>query len=95
MTNKVVMFGASWCAPCRAVKPQFEATSKGYLGDMGIEFEYVDVDVDPSRAQESNVRSVPSLRLYSDDVWVKDISSRTQAKMELEVEYILSTFADG
>jgi thiol-disulfide isomerase/thioredoxin len=95
MTNRVVMYGASWCAPCKAVKPQFLAAAKGYLGEMGVEFEYLDVDVDPLRAATAGIRSVPSIKLYSDDTWVKDISSRTQAKMELEVEHAISTFSHG
>lgn len=88
--TKVVMYGASWCAPCKATKPAFEKMSEGYLSEMGVEFEYVDVDkVEPSLLQAENVRSVPTITLYRDDHEPLTIKSRTQGKMEMEIEYAL------
>lgn len=89
MTNKVVMYGASWCAPCKAVKPVFTAVGSGYLSEMGVEFEYVDVDSNVERANDAGIRSVPSLKLYQDGILVKDIASRTKDKMELEIEHAI------
>jgi thioredoxin 1 len=89
MTNKVIMYGASWCAPCKAVKPVFTAVGSGYLSEMGVEFEYVDVDSNVERASEAGIRSVPSLKLYTDGTFAKDISSRTREKMELEIEHAI------
>jgi thiol-disulfide isomerase/thioredoxin len=89
MTN-VVMYGAKWCAPCRATKPAFEKMASGYLNDMKIDFEYVDVDtVEPAVLQAENVRSVPTIILYRDDYTPLPILSRTQAKMEQEIEHAL------
>jgi thiol-disulfide isomerase/thioredoxin len=88
--SSVVMYGAKWCAPCRATKPAFENLSDGYLSDMGVDFEYVDVDtVEPAVLQAENVRSVPTIILYRDDLPPVPVLSRTQAKMEQEIEQAL------
>ena len=93
--SKVVMYGAAWCAPCKATKPAFEKMSEGYLSEMGVEFEYIDVDkVEPSLLQAENVRSVPTITLYLEDQPPVTIKSRTQGKMEMEIEYALLP-ADG
>lgn len=95
MESKVVMFGASWCAPCKAVKPQFLEASEGYLSEMGVEFEYIDVDENPLTAMEAGVRSVPTLKLYKDGEYLKDLKSRTKARLELEIEHGLLPLEDG
>lgn len=38
----VKMFGAQWCIDCRRTKKQ--------LDDLGIDYEYVDLDADPAAA---------------------------------------------
>lgn len=55
-STKVLMFTASWCAPCQTLKkylakhPQLEAL-----------IEYVDLDAEPERAAKLKVDSVPTL----------------------------------
>lgn len=94
MESKVIMYGASWCAPCKAVKPQFLEAGEGYLSELGVEFDYVDVDENTAAAVEAGVSSIPTIKLYRDGNFIKDIKSRTKTKMELEIEHGLRLLED-
>jgi thiol-disulfide isomerase/thioredoxin len=56
-----VFIGASWCAPCKKTYPLFERVCSA----EGLEWDYVDVETYDSRA--SDVRSVPTIRVYAAD----------------------------
>jgi thiol-disulfide isomerase/thioredoxin len=61
MSVKVKKFGASWCGPCTVVSKQLE----------GLEVEHIDIDNDvDGLVKESNIRNVPTLIFYKDDVEV-------------------------
>ena len=83
------MYHATWCNPCKSVKPEFVAASKGYLSDLGVTFELVDVEEAPTLATKAGVRSVPTIiaTVDGEDHWV---TSRTALKMELEIERLLN-----
>jgi len=53
----VVVFGATWCAPCKALKPILETLSADYT------FPFVEIDVDKSSdlACRYAVRGVPTV----------------------------------
>jgi len=55
--NKLLIFTASWCAPCRMLKQQLQGCS--------IPIELIDVEENPELANTYNVRSVPT-------IWVLD-----------------------
>lgn len=55
--NCVVKFGATWCAPCRAVKPVLEMVEN----ETGVTIFDVDIDDNEMLAQQFNVRSVPTV----------------------------------
>ncbi|QAY26967.1 thioredoxin [Streptomyces phage Shawty] len=61
MSIRPVYIGASWCAPCKTTKPLFAQV----VSDEGLEAEYLDVEDYDSRV--SDVRSVPTLRIYDDE----------------------------
>jgi thiol-disulfide isomerase/thioredoxin len=63
--NKVLMFSASWCGPCKKAKPKFEELSQKY-GEIA-EFEQVDVDESAELAQKYMIRSVPCFILLQND----------------------------
>jgi thiol-disulfide isomerase/thioredoxin len=83
------MYHATWCNPCKAVKPQFQQASNGYLKEMGVMFELVDIDEAPNLTADAGVRSVPTIiaTIDGEDHW---ITSRTAPKMELEIERLLA-----
>lgn len=43
MTSSLTMFGAEWCRDCRRTKAQ--------LDELGVAYEYVDLEADPAAAE--------------------------------------------
>ena len=59
----VVDFWAPWCAPCRAVSPVIEQLSKEYAGRVA--FGKVNVDKEKWLASSYQVRSIPTVMIFS------------------------------
>ena len=55
---EVKKFEASWCGPCRALKPIFESVANKY---SDVNFSYIDVDEQFELASKYGVRSVPTV----------------------------------
>lgn len=49
--TELILFGASWCAPCKAARKALD----------GIAYRYVDVDLAPDEAMRYDVVGVPTL----------------------------------
>ena len=60
----IVQLGASWCSPCKALKPKMEALSEAHKEEL--EVGYIDIDNDPIIAQENGVRGVPTILVYKE-----------------------------
>ena len=58
---------ASWCGPCRAFAPVFEATAKAH---PDIVFAKVDTEAEPRLASAFQVRAIPTLSVLRDGVLV-------------------------
>jgi len=52
-------FWATWCPPCKEMKPIIEALEKEYEGK--IEIKSIDVDQNKDLAQKFNVQAIPTL----------------------------------
>ena len=61
----VVDFWASWCGPCRSFAPVFEAASEKH---GGIVFGKVDADEQQELAGAFNIRSIPFVMLFREQV---------------------------
>lgn len=72
----VVQYYATWCGPCKMLKPVLEALSSE-LTDVG--FSRVDIDLYRNQAIEAGIKSVPTVVVYKDGVEV-DRSSGYQPK---------------
>ncbi len=88
-THVVVQFGASWCMPCKQLKPKVEKIS---LESPDIVFAYIDVEDAHRFSMESNVQSVPTVIGFrnSDEVGrvvgnnenaVKELVEKVRAKL--------------
>jgi len=58
----LVDFTATWCPPCRAIKPSLEELAAQYQGRVSI----VAVDVDQSQAtsEQFGIRAMPTLLMF-------------------------------
>lgn len=54
---KVLYFTASWCGPCKSLKPVAQEVSL----ETGVPIDFVDVDANKDKALAMQVSSVPTL----------------------------------
>jgi len=59
----VVQYFATWCGPCKMLKPVLESLSTE-LND--VKFYRIDIDLFRNQAIEAGIRSVPTVVLYKD-----------------------------
>lgn len=69
MSLVVKRFSASWCGPCKMLKPVFNELSEQYSSN-GVQFLEVDIDDNIDEASKYGVRSVPTVILEKNGVEV-------------------------
>jgi thioredoxin 1 len=77
---KLELYGAEWCNPCQLLKKVLAAV---LAANPDVEYEFVDIDESPERAQQMNVRSVPTLAFLKDGK-VKDVLVGLQKEKMLQ-----------
>ena len=58
----LVDFTATWCPPCKAIKPSLEELAAQYQGRASIVA--VDVDASQATAQQYGIRAMPTLLVF-------------------------------
>ena len=61
----IIDFNATWCGPCVAFGPIFEAAAEKYAGKA--DFYSVDVDQHQDLARQLNIRSIPAILFIHPD----------------------------
>ena len=69
--NVVVQFSASWCGPCKQIKPVMECLGSEHKDKL--EIVYVDVDAHGDLSQKFGVQGIPMFVFYQDG---KEIAPR-------------------
>lgn len=59
----MVDFWASWCGPCRMLKPIYEKVSSE--NTTGVQMYTMDVDINRELAVSLGIRSVPTIKVFS------------------------------
>lgn len=87
-THVMVQLGASWCYPCKQLKPKVEKIS---FESPDIVFAYVDIDASPSYCMKSKVMSVPTVIGYLNGIEV----DRVVGSNESAVKDLLEKLRNG
>ena len=82
-TRVIVMFGASWCGPCKTLKPKFQDIS---LTNSDIVFAYCDVDDTRDTAVDLGIQSVPTVVSFFDGIEDESVVGPTVDKVKALVE---------
>lgn len=84
----IVDFWAEWCGPCRMVAPVLEEIANEYRGKVVVA--KVNVDNEPTLAEQYNVTGIPLLGVFKDGQMVKQlVGARPKAAIVSELAEFL------
>jgi len=72
-------FSATWCGPCKVFKPVMNE-----IASEGHSVEFIDVDEQQNKAQQYNVRSIPTVVIEENGVEVDRFIGAQPKHMILE-----------
>lgn len=59
----LIQWSASWCGPCRMIKPKIEELSK-HIDEKKVKFIYLDTEEFDEQSEKANIRSLPTFQLF-------------------------------
>ncbi|ORY72559.1 thioredoxin-like protein [Leucosporidium creatinivorum] len=75
----VIDFHATWCGPCHAIAPKYEALSQQY---RDVTFCKVDVDAAADIAKEYSIRAMPTFTFHKGGAKVDEVKGANAAAIE-------------
>jgi len=85
----IVDFWAEWCGPCRMVAPVLEEIANEYRGKVVVA--KVNVDNEPTLAEQYNVTGIPLLGVFKGGQMVKQlVGARPKAAIVAELAEFLN-----
>ena len=79
----VIMFGATWCGPCKTFKPKFQNIS---LENSDVVFAYCDVEETRELATDLNVQSVPTVVSFFNGIEYESATGPTVERVKALIE---------
>lgn len=67
---KIIDFYAQWCAPCKVITPILEEIKKEF---PNVQIDKIDIEENDEVAEYYNIRNIPTLLFFKDDVQVDKI----------------------
>jgi thioredoxin-like negative regulator of GroEL len=68
--SKILYFTATWCPPCRKIKPMFEKMALEYTSTTFVQ---IDIDDHPDIASAHNVSSVPTFKAIAGKIVIAEV----------------------
>ena len=79
--KKLTVYSASWCGPCKMLKPTLES-----LQSEGYNIDIIDIDKNQFEAQAKQISSVPTFIVYEGGV---EVARGSGAPSEQEIKFWL------
>ncbi|XP_054253314.1 thioredoxin [Indicator indicator] len=82
----VVDFSATWCGPCKMIKPVFHNLSEKYG-----EVVFIEIDVDDAQdvATHCDVKCMPTFQFYKSGNKVQEFSGANKEKLEETIKSLV------
>jgi thioredoxin 1 len=79
----VACFSATWCIPCKKIKPLYQSFSKKY---SNIKFYEIDIDEDEQLVNEMNVKSIPTFVFFENGKKINELVGSDIEKLKEMIE---------
>lgn len=75
----LVQFGATWCSPCKAIRPRVEQLAS----HSGAKFVYLDMEEDANCAHKHSIRAMPTIIGFKDGKEIGRVAGANSKQIEV------------